>query len=223
MLRQCKVAVKFHSPVLGIDMHDGEEILSDKHWVIAEVMKLESGCVIFESYDQKVLASWLAEDIDTIRHNVLDADSPVITAQKSFDYQREVINQRPAAWSKWTPVEEQQLLERLSAGFNINELADIHQRTKRAICERLNLLGVSNLDWEHIGVRPEKRHYEELGVNGKPSYQSKELMTICLGCGYQIESRPCKCWTSVDTSTIRLWREHKYKYGMYGNIIGQNY
>ena len=29
--------------MLGTDVHDGEEILSDKHWVIAEVMKLESG------------------------------------------------------------------------------------------------------------------------------------------------------------------------------------
>ena len=36
MLRQCKVAIKFHSPVLGTDVHDGEEILSDKHWVIAK-------------------------------------------------------------------------------------------------------------------------------------------------------------------------------------------
>jgi hypothetical protein len=223
MLRQCKVAIKFHRPVLGTDVHDGEEILSDKHWVIAEVMKLESGQVTFENNDEKVVASWLAKDIETIRHNVLDGDSPVITAQKSFDYQREVKNQRPAAWSKWTPVEEQQLLERLRAGHSINELAEIHQRTNRAICERLTLLGVSHLDWELPGVRPEKRHYEELAVDGKPSYQSEDLMTVCLGCGYQIESRPCKCWTSVDTSTIRLWREHKYKYGMYGNIIGQNY
>ncbi len=223
MLRQCKVAVKFHSPVLGTDVHDGEEILSDKHWVIAEVMKLESGQVTFEDYDEKLVATWLAEDIDTIRHNVLDGDSPVITAQKSFDYQREVKNQRPAAWSKWTPIEEQQLLERLRAGFNINELADIHQRTNRAICERLSLLGVTHLDWEHPGVRPEKRHYKELVMDGKQSYQSEYFRTICLGCGYQIVSRPCKCWTSVDTSTIRLWREHKYKYGMYGNIIGQNY
>ena len=223
MLRQCKVAVKFHSPVLGTDVHDGEEILSDKHWVIAEVMKLESGQVTFEDYDEKVVATWLAEDIDTIRHNVLDADAPVITAQKSFDYQREVKNQRPAAWSKWTPIEEQQLLERLIAGFNINELADIHQRTNRAICERLSLLGVTHLDWEHPGVRPEKRHYKELVMDGKQSYQSEYFRTICLGCGYQIVSRPCKCWTSVDTSTIRLWREHKYQYGMYGDIIGQNY
>ena len=223
MLRQCKVAIKFHSPVLGTDVHDGEEILSDKHWVIAEVMKLESGQVTFEDYDEKVVATWLAEDIDTIRHNVLDADAPVITAQKSFDYQREVKNQRPAAWSKWTPIEEQQLLERLRAGFNINELADIHQRTNRAICERLSLLGVTHLDWEHPGVRPEKRHYKELVLDGKQSYQSEYFRTICLGCGYQIVSRPCKCWTSVDTSTIRLWREHKYQYGMYGDIIGQNY
>ena len=223
MLRQCKVAVKFHSPVLGTDVHDGEEILSDKHWVIAEVMKLESGQVTFEDYDEKLVATWLAEDIDTIRHNVLDADAPVITAQKSFDYQREVKNQRPAAWSKWTPIEEQQLLERLRAGFNINELADIHQRTNRAICERLSLLGVTHLDWEHPGVRPEKRHYKELVMDGKQSYQSEYFRTICLGCGYQIVSRPCKCWTSVDTSTIRLWREHKYQYGMYGDIIGQNY
>ena len=223
MLRQCKVAVKIHSPVLGTDVHDGEEILSDKHWVIAEVMKLESGQVTFENYDEKVVASWLAEDIDAIRHNVLDPDAPVITAQKSFDYQREVKNQRPAAWSKWTPVEEQQLLERLIAGFNINELADIHQRTNRAICERLSLLGVTHLDWEHPGVRPEKRHYKELVMDGKQSYQSEYFRTICLGCGYQIVSRPCKCWTSVDTSTIRLWREHKYQYGMYGDIIGQNY
>ena len=223
MLRQCKVAIKFHSPVLGTDVHDGEEILSDKHWVIAEVMKSESGQVTFEDYDEKVVATWLAEDIDTIRHNVLDADAPVITAQKSFDYQREVKNQRPAAWSKWTPIEEQQLLERLRAGFNINELADIHQRTNRAICERLSLLGVTHLDWEHPGVRPEKRHYKELVMDGKQSYQSEYFRTICLGCGYQIVSRPCKCWTSVDTSTIRLWREHKYQYGMYGDIIGQNY
>ena len=75
MLRQCKVAIKFHSPVLGTDVHDGEEILSDKHWVIAEVMKLESGQVTFENYDEKVVASWLAEGIETIRHNVLDGDS----------------------------------------------------------------------------------------------------------------------------------------------------
>jgi hypothetical protein len=223
MLRQCKVAIKFLSPVLGADVHDGEEILSDKHWVIAEVVKLENGHVTFENYRQKVVASWAAENVESIRHNVLDADSPVITAQKSFDYQREVKNQRPAAWSKWTPVEEQQLLERLRAGLTINELADIHQRTNRAICERLSLLGVTQLDWEQLGVRPEIRHFEELNVNGAHSCKSQGLRTICLGCGHQIQSRPCKCWSSVDTSTIRLWREHKYRYGIYGDIIGQNY
>ena len=223
MLRQVKVAVSFHSPVAGADVHDGEQILSNKHWVIAEVMKLENMQVTFVNYDEKIAACWMADDIKTIRHNVLDSDSPVITAQKSFDYQQEVKNQRPAAWSKWTPVEEEQLLERLKSGYNIQELADIHQRTNRAICERLSLLGVRGLEWEGLGVRPEKRHYEDLFIDGTRGYKSDQLLTICLGCGYQIESRPCKCWTSVDTSTIRLWREHKYQYGMYGNIIGQNY
>jgi len=223
MLRQVKVAVLFSKPVLGADVHDGEQIVSNKHWVIAEVMNLENNEVTFVNYDDKIVACWVAEDIKTIRHNVLDSNSPVITAQKSFDYQQEVKNQRPAAWSKWTSLEEERLLEGLRNGYSIQELADIHQRTNRAICERLSLLGETNLDWEPSGVRPEKRCSKNLLINGESAYSSERMITVCLGCGYEIASRPCKCWTSIDTSTMRLWRERKYQYGMYGNVIGQNY
>jgi hypothetical protein len=223
MLRQSKVPIKFNNPVLGFDIYDGEEISSNKHWVIAEVMLLENQRVIFQNYDDKITGNWAAEDIFSIRLPVLDSDESIIRAQKSYDYQREVKAQRPAAWSQWTREEELQVLELHSQGLNAQEIADIHQRTHRAISERMLKLGIEEHDYPSLGVRPEKRHFEDVMINGTKNYMSEARKVICLGCSFEIFSRPCKCWFSKDTSQERLWREHRYNYSMFGSVIGQNY
>lgn len=41
MLRQRKITITFGNPVLGKDLQDGSEFLSNKHWVIAEVLVVD--------------------------------------------------------------------------------------------------------------------------------------------------------------------------------------
>jgi hypothetical protein len=55
-----------------------------------------------------------------------------------FQKVREV---RPKAWCKWTEGEDAELLEHLETGLSIAEIADLLQRTERAIWMRLEKLG----------------------------------------------------------------------------------
>ena len=223
MLRQRKISITFGSPVIGKDLQDGSEFLSTKHWVVAEVMAIDLQSATFLDYENNQVAEWKVASIECIRIPVLDPDSPVVKEQKSYDYLAVVKNQRPAAWSKWTSEEEQQLIAHLENGLNIEEIADIHQRTPVAIDARLVKLGIYLKDSPKLGARPEKRHYQpledwrsEVNADGSPKL-------VCLGCGYVIASRPCKCWLSNDTSQIVTWREHRNIYSMYGSIIGKRY
>ncbi|MCX6730584.1 MAG: WecB/TagA/CpsF family glycosyltransferase [Candidatus Roizmanbacteria bacterium] len=122
-----------------------------------------------------------------------------------------------------TPEEEAQLVTHLENGLNIEEIADIHQRTPVAIDSRLEKLGIYLKDSPKLGARPEKRHYQPLGDWRSDVNADGTSKVICLGCGYEIASRPCKCWVSNDTSNIRTWREHRNIYSMYGNVIGKRY
>lgn len=223
MLRQRKISITFSNPVLGTDLQDGSKFLSTKHWVIAEVLVIDIHSIKFFDYEDVLVAECKPAEIESIRIPVLDADSPIVKEQRSYDYLAVVKNQRPAAWSRWTPEEEQQLLEKLQQGLNIDELAEVHQRTPVAIHARLQRLGIFLEDHPRLGARPEKRHYEPLGdwkgdvnTDGSPKI-------VCLGCGYEITSRPCACWQSSDTSHIRTWREHRNIYSMYGAVIGKRY
>lgn len=223
MLRQRKISITFGSPVIGKDLQDGSEFLSTKHWVVAEVMTIDLQSAAFLDYENNQVAEWKVASIECIRIPVLDPDSPVVKEQKSYDYLAVVKNQRPAAWSKWTPEEEAQLVTHLENGLNIEEIADIHQRTPVAIDSRLEKLGIYLKDSPKLGARPEKRHYQPLGDWRSDVNADGTSKVICLGCGYEIASRPCKCWVSNDTSNIRTWREHRNIYSMYGNVIGKRY
>jgi hypothetical protein len=223
MLRQRKISITFNNPVLGKDLQDGSEFLSTKHWVVAEVLIVDLQQARFFDFESTLVAEFQVADIESIRIPVLDADSPVVKEQKSHDYLAVVKNQRPAAWSKWTEEEEQRLLIHLKNGLNIEEIADIHQRTPVAIDARLMRLGIYSKDSPKLGARPEKRHYEPLGdwkgdlnADGTPK-------VVCLGCGYEIASRPCKCWKINDTSQVVTWREHRNIYSMFGSVIGKRY
>lgn len=223
MLRQRKISITFGEPVIGKDLQDGSEFLSTKHWVIAEVLLVDLQLARFFDFESTLVAEFQVADIQSIRIPVLDADSPVVKEQKSYDYLEVVKNQRPAAWSRWTPEEEQQMLAHFEEGLSIEEIADIHQRTPVAIDARLERLGIYQKDSPKLGSRPEKRHYEplsdwkgDLNPDGSPK-------TVCLGCGYEIASRPCKCWLSNDTSQIVTWREHRNIYSIYGSVIGKRY
>ena len=223
MLRQSKIFVDFHHPVPGIDIQNGDWFLSNRHWLIAEVMRYDQRSATFFDHETNPVAKWSCADIKGLSIPQLDSDSPVITEQKSHDYQAAVKKQRPAAWSAWTFDEEFQLKEEFERGLDCNEIADIHNRTPRAIYERLMRMGINPEDSPKLGNRPEKRHYEKLGIWEGKMPEVGEYIVVCLGCGHEIIKRPCECWKANSTSDITMWREHKYIYSMYGDRIGQRY
>jgi hypothetical protein len=162
-------------------------------------------------------------DIAGVTISVLDEESQVILEQKSHDYQAVVKQQHPGAWSPWTPKEEQQLLDGVKSGYSYEELSDIHQRTPKAIDDRLSKLGVHTGSYPALGNRPQKRQYQQLGEWKGAAPEDGSSVTVCLGCGFEIASLPCKCWASKDTSGIRVWREHRYITTLYGTRIGTRY
>ncbi len=223
MLRQCKVSITFNNPVAGKDLQDGTEFLSTKHWVIAEVMEYDLASAKFISHDAEIVGEWACSQVSGISIPQLDAENPVVIAQKSHDYQAEVKKQRPNAWSKWTPQEEQQLRAEYGKGLTLDEIADIHHRTPVAISERLVRMGIYGQEYLNLGTRTQNRVYQNIEPwKGKRPAEG-EVITVCLGCGYEIHSRPCLCWKQSDTSDMVLWREHRNIYSMYGSVIGQRY
>ena len=218
MLRQCKTVITFKSPVLGKDLQDAELFNSDKHWVIAEVLVYDTRIAKFVNYDNKIVAEWPTTSIKSISIPSLDPESPVILAQKSRDYQAQVKAQRPGAWSKWTPSQDDQVRRMVEEGLNYDEIADALQRTPRAIYERLLKLGLSPDSHPVLGNRPEKRHLEMVSWDGNAPIED-ELITICLGCGIRIHVRPCLCWTRNDTSYLTTWRDRNHEYTIFGARI----
>lgn len=223
MLRQCKVSITFNLPVAGKDLQDGTEFLSTKHWVIAEVMEYDLATTRFITFDGEVVGEWLCSQVIGLSIPQLDAETPVVMAQKSHDYQLAIKKQRPNAWSKWTPEEEQQLRAEYEKGLTLDEMADMHLRTPVAISERLVRIGIYSQDYPKLGTRTQNRHYQSIEPwKGKQPTKGASI-TVCLGCGYEIQSRPCMCWTHSDTSDMVTWRERRNIYSMYGSVIGQTY
>lgn len=223
MIRQSKIAVSFNHPVPGTDLQDNTEFLSTKHWVMAEVMIYSKASAQFLNADGVLVAEWNTSDIAGVSIPVLDEDSPVILEQKSYDYQAVVKKHHAGAWSPWTQDEELQLLKGFNSGLSYEELSAIHQRTPRAIDERLMKLGIHAEDYPALGNRPQKRHYEQLGEWKGTTPEDGSSVTVCLGCGYEIASLPCKCWAAKDTRGIRVQRERRFIYSQFGSIIGTNY
>ena len=219
MLRNKLIPVNFMHPVVGIDLHSKTEFLSNRHWVIAEVLKYDLTTARFFNHDDELVGEWPCTEIEYISIPVLDSDSPVVIAQKSSDYLAAVKVQRPNAWSRWSPEEDEQLAQHFARGLNYDEIADIHQRTPVAIYERLRKIGIDPDVHPELGTRPEKRHLE----NHKPWEgripEPNTVVTVCLGCSYEIVRRPCQCWSSNDTSKILTWREHQWIYSLYGKKI----
>jgi hypothetical protein len=223
MLRQCKVSITFSDPVAGKDLQDSTEFLSTKHWVIAEVMEYDLATTRFISFEGEVVGEWLCSQVSGISIPQLDAENPVVVAQKSHDYQIEIRKQRPNAWSKWTPEEELQLRTEYEKGLTLDEIADMHHRTPVAISERLVRIGIYGQEYPKLGTRTQNRYYQNIEPwKGKLPAEG-EVITVCLGCGFEIHSRPCLCWKQSDTSDMVTWREHRNIYSMYGSVIGQRY
>jgi len=223
MLRQCKVSITFNHPVAGKDLQDSTEFLSTKHWVIAEVMEYDLSVAKFISHDGEIVGEWLCSQVSGISIPQLDAENPVVVAQKSHDYQREVKKQRPNAWSKWTPEEELQLRTEYEKGLTLDEIADKHHRTPVAISERLVRIGIYGQEYPKLGTRTQNRYYQNIEPWKGKLPADGEVIAVCLGCGFEIHSRPCLCWKQSDTSDMVTWREHRNIYSMYGSIIGQRY
>ena len=223
MLRQSKISITFNDPVAGKDLQDSTEFLSTKHWVIAEVMEYDLTTTRFISFEGEVVGEWLCSQVSGISIPQLDAENPVVVAQKSHDYQREIRKQRPNAWSKWTLEEELQLRAEYEKGLTLDEIADMHHRTPVAISERLVRMGIYAQDYPKLGTRTQNRYYQNIEPwKGKLPAEG-EVITVCLGCGFEIHSRPCLCWKQSDTSDMVTWREHRNIYSMYGSVIGQRY
>ena len=223
MLRQCKVSITFNHPVAGKDLQDSTEFLSTKHWVIAEVMEYDLSVAKFISHDGEIVGEWLCSQVSGISIPQLDAENPVVVAQKSHDYQREIRKQRPNAWSKWTPEEELQLRTEYEKGLTLDEIADKHHRTPVAISERLVRIGIYGQEYPKLGTRTQNRYYQNIEPWKGKLPADGEVIAVCLGCGFEIHSRPCLCWKQSDTSDMVTWREHRNIYSMYGSIIGQRY
>ena len=223
MLRQCKVSITFNHPVAGKDLQDSTEFLSTKHWVIAEVMEYDLSVAKFISHDGEIVGEWLCSQVSGISIPQLDAENPVVVAQKSHDYQREVKKQRPNAWSKWTPEEELQLRTEYEKGLTLDEIADKHHRTPVAISERLVRIGIYGQEYPKLGTRTQNRYYQNIEPWKGKLPADGEVIAVCLGCGFEIHSRPCLCWKQNDTSDMVTWREHRNIYSMYGSVIGQRY
>jgi hypothetical protein len=223
MLRQSKVSINFNEPVAGKDLQDGTEYLSTKLWVIAEVVEYDLALARFITFSGEIVGEWPCSKIIGLAIPQLSLDTPVVMAQKSHDYQREIKKQRPNAWSKWTPAEEQQLRAEYDRGLNLDEIADIHHRTPVAISERLFHIGIYSHEHPKLGIRTQNRYYQDIEPWKGRLPAENETITVCLGCGYVIQSRPCMCWTHSDTSDMVTWREHRYIYSMYGTKIGQRY
>lgn len=219
MLIQCKTTITFHTPVEGKDLQDSSIFLSTKHWVLAEVLIYDRESAQFVNNDNEIVAEWPCSAIAEISIPVLDSDSPVILAQKSKDYLAQVKAQRPNAWNKWTPEEDKQLLHRVEEGLSYTEISEIHQRTPVAIYERLRKLDIDPEEQPNLGTRPEKRHYEKATAWTGKLPANNEIVTVCLGCGFEIYSRPCMCWKRNDTSHFAVWRKHNHQYSIYGTRI----
>ena len=219
LLRQCKVSITFKEPILGKDLQDGAKYLSTKHWIIAELMEYDLYTARFVTYENEIVAEWPSSEIIGLSIPQLDEETPVVMAQKSLDYQLEIKQQRPNAWSKWTPDEEQQLKAEFDAGMSLDEIADIHHRTPVAISERLYRIGIYSHEPPKLGARTEKRYYKSISPWMGHTPQPGEVVTVCLGCGYRIHSRPCMCWTHSDTSNMVTWREWNHQYTMFGSRI----
>ena len=219
MLRQSKVSITFRDPVNGKDLQDGTEYLSTKHWIIAEVMEYDLISARFITFSSEIVGEWPCSQIIGVSIPQLDSESPVVMAQKSRDYQMEVKKQRPNAWSKWTPEEEQRLKLEHEKGISIDEIADIHHRTPVAISERLIRIGIYEHEQPKLGSRTQNRYYQDIEPwMGKLPTQG-ESITVCLGCGFLIMSRPCMCWTYSDTSDMVTWREWNHQYTIFGSRI----
>ena len=219
MLKLCKTSITFHTPVEGKDLQDSSKFLSTKHWVLAEVLIYDRESAQFVNNDNEIVAEWPCSAIEEISIPVLDSDSPVILAQKSKDYLQQVKAQRPNAWSKWTPQEDEQLRQHVERGLSYTEISEIHQRTPVAIYERLWKIGIEPDGCPNLGTRPEKRHYEKATAWTGKLPAADETITVCLGCGLQIYARPCMCWTHHDTSHFAVWREHNHRYTIFGSRI----
>jgi hypothetical protein len=223
MIRQSRIAVNFNKPVVGKDLLDSTQYSSTKHWVMAELLVYSQASARFIDADGNIVGEWPSDVITGVFIPVLDEDSPVILEQKSHDYQAVVKQQRPSSWSHWTRTEEQLLLQNAEKGYSYEELADIHLRTPVAIFERLLRLGFRTEDYPKLGTRPQKRHYRPLGLwEGKAPEDGSEV-TVCLGCGYEIASLPCKCWSAKDTTGTVVYRDHRLIRTIYGTVIGKRY
>ena len=186
-------------------------------------MEYDLATTRFITFDGEVVGEWLCSQVIGLSIPQLDAETPVVMAQKSHDYQLAIKKQRPNAWSKWTPEEEQQLRAEYEKGLTLDEMADMHLRTPVAISERLVRIGIYSQDYPKLGTRTQNRHYQSIEPwKGKQPTKGASI-TVCLGCGYEIQSRPCMCWTHSDTSDMVTWRERRNIYSMYGSVIGQTY
>ena len=103
--------------------------------------------------------------------------------------------------------------------MSLDEIADIHHRTPVAISERLYRIGIYTHQSPKLGTRTENRHYKQIEPWKGLEPKDGEVITVCLGCGYKIHSRPCMCWTHSDTSDMVTWREWNHQYTMFGSRI----
>lgn len=216
VLRNKMVPVNFLQPVMGLDLHDKSTFRSNRHWVIASIMTYDLDEVRFINHADELVASWPSSEIESVSIPVLDEKTRVVIAQKSSDYQTEVKKQRPNAWSRWTTQEDEELVNQINQGLDCDEIADIHRRTPLAIHERLRKLGIEVFEYPKEGIRVENRTLKRLAPwEGKIPSSNIEI-TVCLGCGYEIHLRPCKCWAADDTSGTLVWRDHQWIYSLYG-------
>lgn len=193
------VSIQFHHPMLGVDLNDSREFISDKHWILGEYCDFTKDSVNFFDDQGVLIVSWSRSDIRQIYFPVLGPGSVTRDNYRTETFTEDVKRIRPNAWIRWTEEEDAQLKRDFSMGLNLEQIAVIHQRTAKAIWERL-------CKWELVGdiPRPEGGGKEVLtkALADDPSFfdVQKEGARICLGCGLPCSSLPCFCWTQSNTT-----------------------
>ena len=147
-------------------------------------MEYDLATTRFITFDGEVVGEWLCSQVIGLSIPQLDAETPVVMAQKSHDYQLAIKKQRPNAWSKWTPEEEQQLRAEYEKGLTLDEMADMHLRTPVAISERLVRIGIYSQDYPKLGTRTQNRHYQSIepwkGKQPTKGHQSLCVLVVAM-------------------------------------------
>jgi len=151
--RESMVLVRLNQPALGPDPRDGEEFLSNKHWLEAAYCIQNGRTTSFINFEGEVLVEWDSALIENVRWP--DIPHMAQTAETQIDRYRRIKVEYPNAWKDWVEGEEEALGEEFERGESLEEICRLHQRAPGGIVARLRKL-------ELVGKDARQSEVEEL-------------------------------------------------------------